>query len=315
MVEREDLNTRHPTPTFREKLKQVEGLIKGRILYDEPMSRYTSYGIGGPADALIFPRDVEDLKAILRIAKEEQIPYFILGGGSNTLVRDGGIRGIVINLEGAFQELSSQGEEVRAGAGVRLSRLLAFCSKMGLSGLEPLTGVPGTVGGAVWGNAGAFGGAISDRLVRLRLVTCYAEELILDRKSLAFSYRRSYLPEGSVIVEATFALMKGDPLAIRRRISQLLVQRNRSQPVELRSCGSVFKNPPGDYAGRLVEAAGLKGFRIGDAQVSPKHGNFIVNLGGAKARDVLALIELVKDRVKKEQGVELEPEIKIVGED
>lgn len=304
-------------------MKLLTGLIKGRVLYDEPMSRHTSYGIGGPADALIFPKDVEDLKVILRIAREEQIPYLILGGGSNILVRDGGIRGIVINLEGAFQELSSQGEpstssgeaEVRAGAGVRLSRLLAFCSKMGLSGLEPLTGVPGTVGGAVWGNAGAFGGAIADRLVKLRLVTCYAEERILDRKDLAFSYRRSYLPEGSVIIEATFALTKGDPSAIRRRISQLLVQRNRSQPVELRSCGSVFKNPPGDYAGRLIEAAGLKGLRCGDAQVSPKHGNFIVNLGGAKARDVLALIELVKDQVKKEQGLELEPEVKVVGED
>lgn len=293
----------------------MEGLIKGRVLYDEPMSRHTSYGIGGPADALIFPKDVEDLKVILRIAGEERIPYLVLGGGSNLLVRDGGIRGIVINLEGAFQELSSQGEAVKAEAGVRLSRLLAFSAKRGLSGLEPLTGVPGTVGGAVWGNAGAFGGAIADRLVKLRLVTCSAEELILDRKHLAFSYRRSSLPEGSVIIEATFALTKGDPLAIRQRIFKLLVQRNRSQPVALRSCGSVFKNPPGDYAGRLIEAVGLKGLRRGDAQISPKHGNFIVNLGGAKAGDVLALIEVVKDRVKKEQGVELELEVKVVGED
>ncbi|MFN3476281.1 MAG: UDP-N-acetylenolpyruvoylglucosamine reductase, partial [Candidatus Methylomirabilales bacterium] len=162
---------------------------------------------------------------------------------------------------------------------------------------------------------GAFGGAIADRLMKLRLITSSGEELILDRKNLAFSYRRSSLPEGSVIIEAAFALTKGDPLAIRRRILELLVQRNRSQPVELRSCGSVFKNPPGDYAGRLIEAAGLKGFRRGDAQISPKHGNFIVNLGGAKAGDVLALIEVVKDRVKKEQGVELELEVKVVGED
>jgi len=264
---------------------------------------------------MLFPKDVEDLKAILHLASKEKIPYVILGGGNNTLVRDGGIRGIVLNLEETFQDLLAEGEEVKAGAGVRLSRLLAFCSKLGLSGLEPLTGVPGTVGGAVWGNAGAFGGAISDRLTRLRVVTREGQESILERENLDFSYRRSSLPEGSVVVEATFTLTRGDPQGIRRRIAQLLIQRNRSQPVELRSAGSVFKNPPGDYAGRLVEEVGLKGYRTGDAQVSPKHGNFIVNLGKATAKDVLALVQLMKDQVREKKGVELELEIRVVGEE
>jgi len=294
---------------------KLEGIVKGRVLYDEPLSRYTSFRIGGPADCMLFPKDVEDLKAVLHLASKEKIPYTILGGGNNTLVRDGGIRGIVLNLEGTFQGLLVEGEEVKAGAGVRLSRLLAFCSKLGLSGLEPLTGVPGTVGGAVWGNAGAFGGTISDCLTRLRVVTREAQELILERENLDFCYRHSSLPDGSVVVEATFTLTRGDPQEIRRRIAQLLIQRNRSQPVELRSAGSVFKNPPGDYAGRLVEEVGLKGYRIGDAQVSPKHGNFIVNLGRATAKDVLALVQLMKDQVRRKKGVELELEIRVVGEE
>lgn len=294
---------------------KLEGIVKGRILYDEPLSRYTSFRIGGPADCMLFPKDVEDLKAVLRLASKEKIPYVILGGGNNTLVRDGGIRGIVLNLEETLQDLLAEGEEVKAGAGVRLSRLLALCSKLGLSGLEPLTGVPGTVGGAVWGNAGAFGGTISDRLTRLRVVTRDGQELTLERENLDFSYRRSSLPEGSVVVEAAFTLARGDPQEIRRKIAQLLIQRNRSQPVELRSAGSVFKNPPGDYAGRLVEEVGLKGYRIGDAQVSPKHGNFIVNLGRATAKDVLALVQLVKDRVREKKGVELDLEIRVVGEE
>ncbi|MBI3990466.1 MAG: UDP-N-acetylmuramate dehydrogenase, partial [candidate division NC10 bacterium] len=291
------------------------GLIRGRVLYDEPMSRYTSWAIGGPADGMAFPRDVEDLRTLLRLVKEEGLPCMVLGGGSNTLVKDGGIRGVVINLQDDFRWLTQDGEVVRAGAAVRVSRLLAFLSKIGLSGLECLTGVPGTVGGAVRGNAGAFGGAVADHLTKVWAVDQQGQDLFLAKDALQFSYRRFSLPEGAVIVEATFGLRQGDPPEIRRKISQNLVHRNRTQPVEFRSCGSVFKNPPGDYAGKLVEAVGLKGHRGGDAQVSEKHGNFIVNLGRATAKDVLALIHLIQEQVKAETGVALELEVRVVGED
>jgi len=299
----------------RERFKRLEELIRGRVLYDEPMSRYTSWAIGGPADCMAFPRDVDDLKTLLGLVREEGLPCMVIGGGSNTLVKDGGIRGVVINLQDDFRWLQRDGETVRAGAAVRVSRLLAFLSKVGLSGLECLTGVPGTVGGAVRGNAGAFGGAVADSLTNVWAVDREGQDLFLARDRLQFSYRRFSLPEGAVIVEATFGLRQGDPHEIRRRISQNLLHRNRTQPVEFRSCGSVFKNPPGDYAGRLVEAVGLKGYRIGDAQISEKHGNFIVNLGRATARDVLALIHLVQERVKASEGVELELEVQVVGED
>src|SRR5574341_450886 len=278
------------------------------------MARHTSFQIGGPADLLVVPEDLDDLKTALAFARSGHLPVLVLGSGSNTLVRDGGIRGMVI-LPSRFQELARDGAEVTAGAGVRVSRLLAFCSRQGLSGLEILSGVPGTVGGAVWGNAGAWGGSTADRLVRAHLVTREGGELTLARGAIPFRYRVSGFPEGSVIVRATFALVPGDPGAIRQQISRWLVRRNATQPVEFPSAGSIFKNPPGDYAGRLVEAAGVKGMRIGGAMISEKHGNFFVNLGDARAADVLALIALAQERVRATTGVELELEIRVVGED
>jgi UDP-N-acetylmuramate dehydrogenase len=193
--------------------------------------------------------------------------------------------------------------------------LLAFCCRQGLAGLEILSGVPGTVGGAVWGNAGAWGGATADALRGVEFVTAAGEERVLARADIPFRYRASGLPAGSVVVHATFALAPDDPTAIRRRISGYLVRRNASQPVEFRSAGSIFKNPSGDYAGRLVELAGLKGTRIGNAMISAKHGNYIVNLGGARAADVLALVALARGRVRAATGVELELEIKVIGDD
>ncbi|MBI4572684.1 MAG: UDP-N-acetylmuramate dehydrogenase [candidate division NC10 bacterium] len=278
------------------------------------MARHTSFKIGGPADLLVIPEDVGDLRAALAFARSQQIPVRVLGGGSNTLVRDGGIRGMVLLLS-AFQELSREGSEVTAGAGVRVSRLLAFSSRQGLGGLEILSGVPGTVGGAVWGNAGAWGGSTADHLVRVQLVTREGEERILAREVIPFRYRFSGFPEGAVITRATFALVPGNPTAIRKQISRWLVRRNATQPVEFRSAGSIFKNPPGDYAGRLVEGAGIRGIRIGGAMISEKHGNFFVNLGGARAADVLALVALAQERVRATAGVDLEPEIQVVGED
>jgi len=298
--------------TLKERLEQQ---IKGRIVYGEPLDKYTSFGIGGPADIMVFPEGAADVRAALRLCREERVPYLVLGGGSNLLVRDGGFRGVVLHLEGVFTQLNVEGKRVWAGAGVRLSRLVAFCSKLALSGVECLAGVPGTVGGAVRGNAGAFGGSIADHLVAVRLLTSEGDEHVFSRDRMEFSYRRSSLPEGCVILEAAFDLEQGDTGEIRRRISANLVQRNRGQPVEWRSAGSVFKNPPGEYAGRLVEKAGLKGVRVGGACISPKHGNFIINLGGATATDILALIDLMQRQVREKMQVELELEVRVVGEE
>jgi len=294
--------------------KELRTRVRGKVLSREPMARHTTFKIGGPADLVVVSEDAEDLKVALAFARSNGLCVFVLGSGSNTLVRDGGIRGMVI-LPGKFQDLEREGDEVAAGAGVRISRLLAFCSKQGLTGLEFLSGVPGTVGGAVWGNAGAWGGATADRLARVQLVTQEGDDLILGREVIPFAYRFSGFPRGAVIVRATFALAPGDPTAIRQQISRWLVQRNASQPVEFRSAGSIFKNPPGDYAGRLVDAAGVKGTRIGGAMISEKHGNFFVNLGEARAADVLALVALARERVRATAGIDLELEIRVVGED
>lgn len=294
--------------------KRLQATMRGQVLADAPLAPYTSFRIGGPATLLATPADREDLKRALAFARSERLPVHVLGGGSNTLVRDGGFRGMAIYLN-AFQALERRGDAVAAGAGVRVSRLLAFSCRQGLAGLEILSGVPGTVGGAVWGNAGAWGGATADVLATVELVTVAGEERTLSRREIPFRYRASGLPAGSVVTQAAFALAPGDATAIRRRISGYLVRRNVGQPVEFRSAGSIFKNPPGEYAGRLVERAGLKGTRIGNAMISAKHGNYIVNLGGARAADVLALVALAHERVRDAMGVELELEIKVVGED
>jgi UDP-N-acetylmuramate dehydrogenase len=294
--------------------QRVRAGVRGQVLAHVPLASYTSFRIGGPATLLVVPVDRDDLKAALACARLEGLPVHVLGGGSNTLVRDGGVRGMAIHL-GGFQRLERRATDVVAGAGVRISRLLAFCCRQGLAGLEILSGVPGTVGGAVWGNAGAWGGATADVVATVDLVTAAGEERAVPRPDIPFRYRASGLPVGAVVVEAVFALAPGDATAIRRRISGYLVRRNSSQPVEYRSAGSIFKNPPGDYAGRLVEQAGLKGTRIGNAMISAKHGNYIVNLGGARSADVLRLVALAQERVRETAGVELELEIKVVGED
>jgi len=261
-----------------------------------------------------WPADEADLLECLNLAATEGMPVVVLGGGSNTLVRDGGFPGMVIRPD-AFRTLEREGARITAGAGVRVSRLLAFAMKQALTGLEILTGVPGTVGGAVWGNAGAWGGAVGDRVLAVRIVQAAEGATEILRAGIPFRYRSSGLPAGAVITRVTFGLAAGEAAEIRRCVSTYLVQRNRKQPVEYRSAGSVFRNPPGDYAGRLVEAAGLRGARIGNAQIAEKHGNFIVNLGGARAADVLALVELARRRVRESAGVDLELELQVVGVD
>lgn len=293
--------------------ERLQGSIRGGVLIGEPLSHHTYFRIGGPAEVMAYPADLDDLKALLKVARDEAIPVLILGGGSNMLVLDGGIKGLVINLSRSFLELSAAEERIRCGAGVRTSRLLAFSAKTGLTGLEGLSGVPGTVGGAIHGNAGTPFGAISDHLDWVRLVDCMGEERFMSREELGLGYRHCQLPTGAVIVEASFTLRRGISAEIRRTISKLLVRRNLTQPVDIRSAGCIFKNPPGNFAGRLVEQAGLKGLRHGEAQISEKHGNFIVNLGRATAADVLWLANRAKADVLLRTGVALELEIEIVG--
>ncbi len=296
------------------KLKErLQGCIKGEVLFGEPLRRHTYFRIGGPAEMMAYPASLDDLKALFKLARDEAVPVLILGGGSNILVLDGGVKGLVISLSRTFLELSVVGEQIRCGAGVRTSRLLALSARAGLTGLEGLTGVPGTIGGAIRGNAGTPLGAIVDHLDWIRIVDGSGEERFMSPEELGIAYRHSDLPAGAVIVEAAFTLQRGVTAEIRKTISRLLVHRNLTQPVEVRSAGCIFKNPPGDFAGRLVEQAGLKGLRRGGAQISEKHGNFIVNLGGASAADVLWLVERAKAEVRAKTGVILELEIQIVG--
>ncbi len=293
--------------------ERLHGLLKGRVLTEESLASHTYFRIGGPAEVMVYPADLEDVKAALKVAQDEAIPVLILGSGSNMLVLDGGVRGLVMNLSETFLGLEVSGEQIRCGAGVRTSRLLALSAMRSLTGLEGLTGVPGTIGGAIKGNAGTSLGAIIDHLDWVRLVDRLGEERCLARKELSAGYRTCRLPMGSVIVEACFTLRRAEAAEIRETISTLLVRRNLTQPVEVRSAGCIFKNPPGDFAGRLVEHAGLKGLRRGGAQISEKHGNFIVNLGGATAAEVFWLIERARAEVMAKTGVALELEIQIVG--
>ncbi|PWB78890.1 MAG: UDP-N-acetylenolpyruvoylglucosamine reductase [Candidatus Methylomirabilota bacterium] len=293
--------------------ERFHGLIRGQILVEEPLALHTYFHVGGPADVMVFPADLGDLKLLLKTARDEAIPVLILGGGSNMLVPDDGVRGLVINLSRTFLDIEAADKRIRCGAGVRMSRLLALSAMRGLTGLEGLTGIPGTVGGAIKGNAGTPTGAIADHLDWIRVVNGLGEERVVSRDALGAGYRRTALPSGSVIVDACFTLAPATAAEIRGTISRLLVRRNLTQPVTVRSAGCIFKNPPGDFAGRLVERAGLKGLRHGGAQISEKHGNFIVNLDGATAADVLWLIERARTEVMMKTGVALELEIQVVG--
>jgi UDP-N-acetylmuramate dehydrogenase len=245
----------------------------------------------------------------------ELIPYLVVGRGSNLLVRDNGFQGVVIILEGdlaAIEQTDPSDQDVVAGGGLSTVELLSHCSIHGLAGLEFLAGIPGTVGGVVAMNAGAFGQETADRIHALSVLTHEGKWLEWDRSEMGFSYRNLDLPKGAVIVKAGFRLEREDPEVIRERIKNNLAHRKQKQPLEYPSGGSVFKNPPDHYAAQLIEHSGLKGTQLGGAMVSPKHANFIVNTGDAKAADILGLIERVREKVKQDTGIVLEPEIRVV---
>ena len=282
------------------------------ILAAEPMAKHTSFRIGGPAEVLACPRSEAELTALLAVCRDEEIVPRILGGGTNILAPDGGLPGVVISTRGLDTlELTDDGLIV-AGAGIPLARLALFAQKNGLTGLEFAHGIPGTVGGGMYMNAGAYGGELVQVAVSARFLTPEGELQTFEGEAMGLGYRRSaFMALSGVIVSAAFRLQPGDPEAILARMRELMERRKASQPLDLPSAGSTFKRPVGGYAAALIQEAGLKGLRVGDAAVSTKHSGFVVNLGQATSADVLELIAEVRERVKENSGIELEPEVRI----
>lgn len=282
--------------------------------FDEPLRRYTAWKIGGPADALLEPKSTEEFVAALDNARAHGIPITVLGGGTNVLVRDGGIRGLTIRLAKVLNNVEISGNRVVADAGVLYPVLANATAGHGLAGLEFATGIPGTVGGAVYMNAGAYGGETVDVL---EWADIYRDGRVerMANADLDLSYRHSILHEHPdwTVLRAGYVLEPGDADELRARIREFRTQRMNGSPSKP-SCGSTFKRPPGDFPGRVIEAAGLKGTRIGQIEVSPVHANYLVNHGGGTAEDALKLIELVRETVREKLGIELEQEVRIVGE-
>jgi UDP-N-acetylmuramate dehydrogenase len=292
------------------RLKALEKTVRGTLLFDEPMSRHTSFRIGGKADALFLPSDEEDLLNLIKILEKENIPYYLLGNGTNVLVSDKGLKGVVIKLGRHLVGIDPK--EGRTLAGTPLPRLLSVLCKLGLGGLEKLAGIPGSVGGAIRMNAGVPFFTISDALKAVRV---YKKEEVfwLDKKDIFFSYRYSSLKD-ALILEAHLNLFPCPSSEIARNMEIILKQRRKTQPVRAYSAGCVFKNPPGATAGELLDKVGAKGMREGDAYVSHKHANFIINGGSATAKDVYLLIQRCKELVKEKLGIELQLEIELWGE-
>lgn len=295
-------------------------LAPGRVSFDAPLAGLTTYGLGGPAAALVEPDSAAELARVYCYVRARGLPLFVLGAGSNVLFRDGGFPGVVLKLGPGLARVAvtEEGPDkvlVSAGAAAPLAGLVKLTCREGLGGLEFLAGIPGSVGGALAMNAGAFGGEIIQAVSRLVVMTLEGEIKTLPRSQVRASYRRLDLGEGSIILEGLFALARSTPQEVTARVREILAQRRDRQPEGVRSAGSVFKNPPGQAAGRLIEEAGLKGRRSGGAWVSEKHANFIVHQGRATAREVLELVALVQKEVRQKFGVELEPEIQIVGTD
>ncbi|NOY05457.1 MAG: UDP-N-acetylmuramate dehydrogenase [Chlorobi bacterium] len=292
-------------------IQNIQELVTGRISFSEPLSRFTTFRVGGPADIYIEPATEEEICKLVSYFEDQKFPYIVLGNGSNVLISDEGIRGAVINLERSFGYMEINDDSVTAGAGILLSRFVDQCVQHGLQGVEMLAGIPGTLGGAIRVNAGAYGSEISDHLVEIKVVK-NGKIAVMPREEGEFAYRSSAL-QTVIILEARFHFSPADPVVLRERRKELLLKRNMSQPTNVPSAGSIFKNPSGDFAARLIESCGLKGVSEGGAVVSEKHANFIVNIGDATARDILSLILKVQSTVFEQTGVFLEPEIQFIG--
>ena len=297
---------------FCQKLKKQ--LTAGTLLEQELMSRHTSFRIGGPADYFVEPASVDELAGVLSLARQEKVPFFIVGNGSNLLVSDEGFRGMIVHTGGSLRSISVEGDVIYAQAGALLGAVAGAALEAGLTGMEFAAGIPGTLGGAVCMNAGAYGGEMKDILLDAEVLTQDGERLVIPVEELDLSYRHSIIFEKNYIVLAAhIRLSRGDKTQIRNRMNELAGARKEKQPLEYPSAGSTFKRPEGYFAGKLIQDAGLKGYTVGGAQVSEKHSGFVINRGGATAEEVRFLIRQVRSKVKQQFGVELEPEVRMLG--
>jgi UDP-N-acetylmuramate dehydrogenase len=289
-------------------------LLAEHVRFDAPVGRFTSLGVGGPADALATPETQDEVVALVALCAEHDVPLQVLGGGFNTLVLDGGLDGMVLRTNRLRALTLDDGGLLYAEAGVSHSQVTRLCLERGIAGFEFAAGIPGSVGGWVAMNAGVPEHEIGTRVVEIAVATPHDGRVVIPREALRFVYRGVLgMPAGAVVLAARFQLEAGDRDSIRTSIDRHLAHRRTTQPIDLPSCGSVFKNPPGEHAGRLIELAGLKGARCGGAQISSVHANFIVNNGSATAADVLALIRRAQDTVRQRSGIELVPEVRIIG--
>lgn len=299
-----------PPRTLAQKIREcVPGL---RLLENEPMNTHCSFRIGGPAELFAEPSAEGELQTLILLLKQENIPYVVIGRGTNLLVSDEGVRGVVIHLGDALAHADFQNGGISAGAGIPLARLASLACAQGLTGLEFAHGIPGTLGGAVVMNAGAYGGEMKDVVRSVRFLGCDTGK-VEETSDLDFAYRHSRFSHGKeIVLSATLSLTPGDPEAIRARMSELSARRANSQPLDKPSAGSTFKRPATGYAAAMIDGAGLKGYTIGGAMVSEKHAGFVVNTGGATCKDVLTLMTHIQQRVREKYGVELEPEVQYI---
>lgn len=297
-------------------LEELRGIItEGILRIDEPLNKYTMTKLGGAADLLVIPGTIEETAATVRYAYENDIPLLLLGNGSNMVVRDGGVRGIVLHLA-KLDAIQVDGTTVHAEAGALIIDVSRRAAEESLTGLEFACGIPGSIGGAMAMNAGAYGGEIKDIIRQCTVLTKSGERLVLSKDELELGYRKSIIAsEGYFVLSADFELAEGDPEAINAKVADLTFQRESKQPLEYPSAGSVFKRPPGYFAGKLIQDCGLQGKGHGGAEVSTKHAGFIINKNGATASDYINTINMVKTEVRKKFGVDLELEVKIVGEE
>ena len=296
---------------FQEKIAAL--LPDVELKFDEPLAKHTSLRIGGGAEVMAFPQNAEELAEILKVSVLLDGSFAILGAGTNVLAPDEGVRGLVVCLKDCLEGIEPlPGNRLRVMAGVTMSRAAVVAANLGLSGLEFAHGIPGTVGGGVYMNAGAYGGEIRQVCKQVEVMNRQGQRRVLTAEEMGFSYRHSVLEEtGDIVLSAEFALTPSEPEIIRGKMKELIGKRTASQPLDLPSAGSAFKRPVGGYAAALIEQAGLKGFRLGNAGISEKHAGFAVNLGGATAEEMRQLLQTVSDRVYETSGIRLEPEIRI----
>ena len=294
-------------------METLSTMTKGSFLKDEAMAKHTSYGIGGPAKAYITPRDKDDLSQILQFANQHGIATYFVGSGSNLLVADEGIDGLVITLGKSLKRLEITGTTVFAESGVMLGKMVKECISRNLAGVESMIGVPGTLGGALVMNAGAFGGEISNYLKHVTVMKMNGQEKQYQPGDISFSYRHSTFPDDEIVISAEFEFIQSDKKTVQEKRSVASGGRKATQPLKFRSAGSIFKNPEEGAAGYYIDQAGLKGTKVGNAEISPIHANFFVNHGGAKASDVVTLIRLARKMVQEKFGIMLDLEVKPLG--